>query len=162
VVVKRLDISTVSRIDTKEYLKNKLSRSVEQKLRYERFSVSSATVQYECNSPATINDHKRAQHIANTMNYNNFDPNIDALVQAKLLKRQQQASSIILHYTYEQRFSHYKRLIHSIWNDICHNTSLKDTKLIVGTRNNPNLRHELVRKSPYIPKSKKSNQPPII
>jgi hypothetical protein len=52
---KKLDNFTVSRINYKEYLKNKLSKSVEQNSRYKRFGVGNAIVQYERNSLTYIN-----------------------------------------------------------------------------------------------------------
>jgi len=47
---KKLDSFTVSRINYKEYFLKKLSKSVEQNLRYKRFGVGNAIVQYERNS----------------------------------------------------------------------------------------------------------------
>jgi hypothetical protein len=61
---------------------------------------------------APTNEHRRAVRLANTTDYNNFPPNIHPLVKAKLLKQQERANSILLHYTHEKRFSHYKRTIH--------------------------------------------------
>ncbi|CAF3506423.1 unnamed protein product [Rotaria sp. Silwood2] len=107
---------------------------------------------------ATVPEHRRAARIPKTMDYNNFHSSIDPLVKAKLLKRRERANSIILHHTHEKRFSHYKRDIHRIWNDIFHNTPVQTTKLIVGTRNNPNLSKELVRRSPFIRNRNKNNK----
>lgn len=42
------------------------------------------------------------------MNSSQINRNIDPLVKAKLLKRQQIDKSIIVHYNYEQRFAHKK------------------------------------------------------
>jgi hypothetical protein len=96
------------------------------------------------------------------MNYNNFNPNIDLLNKAKLLRRKERANSIIPHYdASEKRFTHYKKEIPQVWNDTYHNTPLGDVKIIVGTRNNPNLSKELIRKSPYIKKSKNNRKPTI-
>ena len=60
----------------------------------------------------TVHEHRRAVRIARAMDYDDPPTNINPLVKAKLLKRRERAKSIILHYTYEQRFSHYKRAIH--------------------------------------------------
>jgi hypothetical protein len=79
------------------------------------------------------------------MDYNQIPSTIDPLVRAKLLKRQQKEKSIIVHYTYERRFTHYKSKIHQILNESFHSTSAMETKLIIGTRKNPNLTNELVR-----------------
>ena len=46
---------------------------------------------------ASVHEHQRAARIAQTMDFNNFLSNIDPLVKEKLLKRQEQANSIILH-----------------------------------------------------------------
>jgi hypothetical protein len=86
------------------------------------------------------------------MDYNQINSPIDPLVKAKLLKRQQKDKSIIVHYTYERRFQHYKSKIHQIWNASFQKTTALESKLIVGTRNNPNLTKELVRRSPRIAK----------
>ena len=101
----------------------------------------------------TAHEHRRAARIARTMDYDDPPSNVHPLVKAKLLKRKERAKSIIIHYTHEQRFSHYKRAIHQMWNDSFHNTPLQTTTLIVGTRNNPNLGNELVRRNPF-PKNK--------
>ena len=78
-----------------------------------------------------------------------IDCTIDPLVKLKLLKRQRKHNSIIIHYKYERRFAHYKSRIHQLWNGTFPPMNAIDTKLIVGTRNNPNLTKELVRRSPY-------------
>ncbi len=51
---KKLDSYMVSRIDSKEYLKKKLLKSVRYKLRYKDFRVGKATVQYGGNSPMLV------------------------------------------------------------------------------------------------------------
>jgi hypothetical protein len=107
----------------------------------------------------TIREHRRAPCIAKNMDYNNFDPNIQTLIKLMLLKRQQRANSIILHYTHEQHFSHHKQTIHHKWNDTFDNTPLRESRFIVGTRNNPNISKELIHKSPYIKKPNNNNKP---
>ena len=97
----------------------------------------------------TVHEHRRAARIARTMDYDDLPTNVHPLVRAKLLKRKERAKSIILHYTHEQRFAHYKRAIHQMWNDTFHNTPLHSATLIVGTRNNPNLEKELVHRNPF-------------
>jgi hypothetical protein len=107
---------------------------------------------------STKSEHARANRIASQMDYNQIPSTIDHLVKAKLLKRQQKEKSIIVHCTYERRFAHYKSKIHQIWNTSFHSTSVTETKLIVGTRNNPNLTKELVRRSPRPPKQQEHQQ----
>jgi hypothetical protein len=99
----------------------------------------------------TPSEHARADRIASQMDYNLPNSSADPLVQSKLLKRKQQTTTvipIIIRYTHEQRFNHYKPMIHRNWNDLFHHTPVTDTKLIVGTKNNLNLTKELVRRSP--------------
>ena len=97
-----------------------------------------------------------------------IDCTIDPLVKLKLLKRQRKHNSIIIHYKYERRFAHYKSRIHQLWNGTFPPMNAIDTKLIVGTRNNPNLTKELVRRSPYArtkhrkPQTRSSWPKPII
>ncbi len=59
---KKLDNYMVSRIDSKEYLKKKLLKSVRYKLRYKDFRVGKATVQYGRNSPIYIQAHLIPYH----------------------------------------------------------------------------------------------------
>jgi hypothetical protein len=72
----------------------------------------------------------------------------DPLIKAKLLKREQKAKSIIVHYTYEKRFAHYKIKIHQIWSTFFPPSRGIHTKPVIGTRNHANLTNELVRRSP--------------
>ena len=62
----------------------------------------------------SIHEHKRASRIAQQFDYNASYSNLDPLVEAKLLKRRDRANSIFLRYTYEKRFSHYKKTIYKL------------------------------------------------
>ena len=107
----------------------------------------------------TPSEHARATRIASQMDCTKPNSFPDSLVQSKLFKRQQQVNSLaplIIHYTHEQRFAHYKSAIHQKWNKSFLNTQVMNTLLVVGTRNNPNLTKELVRRSPYLPKRTKN------
>ena len=99
----------------------------------------------------TQSEHARANLIASQMDSSQINSTTDPLVKAKLLKRQQQNKSIIVHYTYEKRFTHYKSKIHHLWNASFSPSTGINTSLIVGTRNNPNMTKELVRRSPQQP-----------
>jgi hypothetical protein len=92
------------------------------------------------------------------MDYKQIPSTIDPLVRTKLLKRKQKVKSIIVHYTYERRFAHYKSKIYQIWNESFNSKSAMETKLIVETRNNPNLTKELVRRSSRPQKHEKQQQ----
>ena len=104
----------------------------------------------------TVTEYRRAARIAQNIDYNNIPPNTDPLIKAKLLKRKERADCILLHYTYEKQFSRYKREIHQIWDDTFQNTPIQATTLIVGSRNNPNISKELIRRNPFT-KTKQSN-----
>jgi hypothetical protein len=110
----------------------------------------------------TIHEHKRAARIAQQFDYEKSYPNLHPLVEAKLLKRRERANSIFLHYTHEKRFSHYKKTIHQLWNDTFHNTDVQTTKMLVGSRNNPNLCKEFVRRNPFPKQQKKKNNRPSV
>ena len=96
----------------------------------------------------TPSEHARANRIASQMDSSQIHSTTDPLVKAKLLKRQQKDKSIIVHYTYEKRFAHYKSKIHHLWDASFPASTGINTRLIVGTRNNPNMTKELVRRSP--------------
>jgi hypothetical protein len=100
---------------------------------------------------ATASEHARAKRVASQMDYNQINSSVDTLVRSKLLKRQQkqQANSLIIHYTHEQRFVHYKSAIHRMWANAFQSTPIMNTLLIVGTCNNPNITRELIRLSPF-------------
>ncbi|CAF1185380.1 unnamed protein product [Rotaria sordida] len=104
-----------------------------------KYSITSISITPMIHDETTFNEHRRVARIAKTIDYNNIPSNIDPLIKAKLLKRRERANSIIIHYTHERHFSHYKRAFHQIWNDTYHNTPVQTTKLIVGSRNNPNI-----------------------
>ncbi len=61
---------------------------------------------------STKSEHARANRIVSQMDYSQINSTTDPLAKAKLLKRQQKDNSIIVHYTYERRFAHYKTKIH--------------------------------------------------
>lgn len=71
-----------------------------------------------------------------------------------------QCKSIMVHYNYERWFAHYKAKIHHFWNGTFPIATGIDTKLIVGTRNNPNLTEELVRCNPCLSERRPSKQNP--
>ncbi|KAF9758288.1 hypothetical protein NGRA_3160, partial [Nosema granulosis] len=100
---------------------------------------------------------RQAASIAKTFDFNHFPPDIDPLVKAKLLKRRERTNSIILHCTHEKRFAHYGRTIHQIWNETFQNTPMETIPVIVGTRNNPNIAKELIRRNPFNRNDRKNN-----
>lgn len=73
----------------------------------------------------------------------------------QLTSKNHKLDTLIVHFTYEQRFAPYKRTLHQVWNTNFFNTPILHTKLIVGTKNILNLTRELVRRSPYDSKSTK-------
>ena len=65
---------------------------------------------------STASEHAPANRIASQIDYNQVNTAIDSLVKAKLPRRRQREQSIILHYTHERCFAHYKSNIHKLWN----------------------------------------------
>ncbi|CAF1625950.1 unnamed protein product [Adineta ricciae] len=67
-------------------------------------------------------------------------------------------NNLIIHYTYENRLAHYKKDIHQIRNDLFRQTAVTQTRLIVGTRNNPNLAKRLVYQRTCPKRTKRHNE----
>jgi hypothetical protein len=57
-------------------------------------------------------------------------------------------NKIIIHYTHEKRFHSFKRDMHKIYDDNFKNSPAMDAKILVGNRNRPDAKHELIRKRP--------------
>ncbi|CAF1538743.1 unnamed protein product, partial [Adineta ricciae] len=55
-------------------------------------------------------------------------------------------SNVIIHYSHESRLSTYRRDVHQLWNEHFHQTPVTHTRLIIGTKNNPNLTKRLLRR----------------
>ncbi|CAF3397469.1 unnamed protein product [Rotaria sp. Silwood2] len=109
----------------------------------------------------TASEQSRASRIASQMDCNNPNATTDPLIQSKLKKRQKtlnQLHPMIIHYTHEKRFAHYKSSIHKLWQCSFGRTPITETKLIVGTRNHPNLTKELVQRSPCVTNEQKLNK----
>jgi hypothetical protein len=66
------------------------------------------------------------------------------LVQARLRKQAKYNENTIIHYTHEKRLQHNKKDIHQIWKQLFQQTPVINTRLIIGNRNNPNLKRELL------------------
>lgn len=58
---------------------------------------------------------------------------------------------LIIHYNHEQRLSKMKKTIHQLWDTLFINTSIHETRLIVGSRNNRNAKRELIHTRPGKP-----------
>jgi hypothetical protein len=88
----------------------------------------------------TPREHARASRIASQTDFDDRNVSTDPLVQSKLLKRKQRANALtplIIHYTYDRRFAHYKSKIHQQWSDSFRHAPLTETKLLVGTKKQP-------------------------
>ncbi|CAF5060427.1 unnamed protein product [Rotaria magnacalcarata] len=57
-------------------------------------------------------------------------------------------NKLIIHYTHEKRFNTRKRDLHRIFQETFVNTSIMETKLIVGNTNRKNTMKELIQKRP--------------
>ncbi|CAM4843744.1 unnamed protein product [Rotaria magnacalcarata] len=102
-------------------------------------------------SKPIMSEHARASRVATTFDDKTQNISIDSLVYTKVHKRDTSTifnSPIIIHYTHENQYAHYKSKIHKAWCESFHRTPVMTTKLIVGSRNNPNLTKELVRRNP--------------
>ena len=110
------------------------------------------------NQPS-IDENKRAAHLAKQYNLQEFEFGIDPLIKQQILKRREKEKSIFMHYTHEKRFSHYKRATHALWTQTFRETTVDGTRIIVGTRNNPNLCQELVGRSPHSRQNEKPMAP---
>ena len=95
-------------------------------------------------------EYAMATRTAKQMIHGDIQPAENPLVQSILLKWRNKQDVVIIHYTHEGQFSHYKSAIHDIWKTNFSETPVLTTRLIVGTRNNLNLNRELVRRSPCI------------
>ena len=60
------------------------------------------------------------------------------------------ADRLIIHDTHEKRFHSFKRQMHQVYEDVFKNTPAMTIKLIVGSRNRPNARNDLIHKRPMI------------
>jgi hypothetical protein len=83
--------------------------------------------------------------------------NTTELKEKKQKKQYIPGDKLIVHYTHEKRFESFKRDTHTVYHDIFQNTPVDDIKMIVGNRNRPNARNELIRKRPK--QSILTNQP---
>ncbi|CAF1601120.1 unnamed protein product, partial [Adineta ricciae] len=57
-------------------------------------------------------------------------------------------SNMIIHYSHESRLSTYERDVHQLWNQHFRQTSVINTRLTIGTKNNPNLTKRPLRRPP--------------
>ena len=55
---------------------------------------------------------------------------------------------LIVHYSYEKRFTSFARKMHQDYENVFKNTNAMALKLIVGNRNRPNNKKELIHKRP--------------
>ena len=63
-------------------------------------------------------------------------------------KKKKRDRRLIIHYYYERRFVTLPRDIHQLWTDLFKNTSVNDSRLIVGHKNNRNTKRELIHIRP--------------
>lgn len=98
--------------------------------------------------------HIRASRIAKQINPYRLPDGTNPIIlfhfQAQQNKKNH-LNRIILHFTYEQRFKHYKTMLHQIWGNAFGKTPITQTKLIAGTCNHSTLTRDLIRRAPYKP-----------
>jgi hypothetical protein len=66
------------------------------------------------------------------------------LAKANINNKSKRTNNLILHYTHEARLATYKPDIHQLWNKTITPTPAANTKLIVGNRNNRNMKRTFV------------------
>jgi hypothetical protein len=103
---------------------------------------------YLLNRP-TITEYELASRIANAINPQDHDATDDSLVRAQINKKSKWIDNLIVHYTHEARLESYKRDIHQLWHHTFAETSVMNTKLIIGNRNNQNYKATLVHRRPH-------------
>lgn len=108
-------------------------------------------------SETTVDEHIQASRLARSIDFNHIPTELDPLIKSKVLQRQDKAKRIFLHHNYEKQYVHHGKDIHRLWNRLFARTPIEETRLIVGTRNNPNLMNELVRRNPKIEKIVRDN-----
>ena len=72
----------------------------------------------------------------------------ESTVQSRKKPPSKWDSNLIIHYSYENRLSTYKNDIHQLWNQHFRQTPVINTRLIIRTKDNPNLTERLVRRQP--------------
>jgi hypothetical protein len=97
----------------------------------------------------TVTEHQIASRIAKTNDPNTTDTTDDPLVQIRLRQISKWVDNVIIHYQHEARLESFKKDIHQLWNQTFNETSIKNTKLIVGNRNSRNTTKALVHRRPH-------------
>lgn len=67
-------------------------------------------------------------------------------------KKQKWDRCLIVHYNHERRFATLGKDVHQLWEKLFQATSITDTRLIIGHRNNRNMKRELIHNRPMIQK----------
>ena len=96
-------------------------------------------------------EHQLLYRISTITDQDNSGQVKEKVNQSKQQRQDKCDKCLIIHYTHEQRLASYKRDVHQIWDETFKQTPVKDTKLIVGNRNNRNTAEELVSKRPVMP-----------
>jgi len=97
----------------------------------------------------TANEHELASRLANAIDKNDQYTIDGPLAKPNLNHKSKPKNNLILHYTHEARLATYKPDIHQLWNRIITTTPAANTKLIVGNRNNCNMKRTLVHRRPH-------------
>jgi hypothetical protein len=95
------------------------------------------------NTP-TIAEMYLTARVAGTSGTNNVDPSEKTVIGNQPLSESRRESQLIIHYTHEQRLQQYKRDIHQLWNRTFQGTSVTSTRLIIGNRNSPNIKRQIM------------------
>jgi hypothetical protein len=96
----------------------------------------------------TIPEYQTASQIEKTIAPNSKHVDENPSMQGRLTKQTKFDTNLIIHYTYEKRLQSNKKEIHQLWNQTFQQTIAMHTRLIVGTRNSPDLTRELIHRRP--------------
>ncbi len=96
----------------------------------------------------TIREYQIASRIAKSIKVP-YDETVDnPFVKARLDKPNRFDTNIIIHYTHEKRLQSIKKATHQLWNQTFAQIPVINTRLIIGNRNNRNMKRELVHRHP--------------
>jgi hypothetical protein len=105
-----------------------------------------ARLRYLLLNRPTITEYQIALRAAEAIKNNPNEDINDPLVKAQLNKQSKFDNNLIIHYTNEKRLQSNKNAIHQLWHQTFEQTTVINTRLIIGTRNSRNMTRELVHR----------------
>jgi hypothetical protein len=105
-----------------------------------------ARLRYLLLNRPTISEYQIASRALKAINNNPHEEINDPLIKARLNKQSKFENNLIIHYTNEKRLQSNKNVIHQLWNQTFEQTTVTNTRLIIGTRNSRSITRELVHR----------------